>query len=43
MAKADIALNPKLDADWMRRHQQKRIPKLGKSEKHYIACALNSQ
>ena len=43
MAKKDIYLNLKIDADWMRRHQQKRIPTLGKNEKHYIVCALNSQ
>ena len=40
---ADIDLNPKIGADWMRRHEQKRIPTPGKNEKHYVAGALNSQ
>ncbi len=40
---ADIDLNPKIGADWMRCHQQKRIPTPGKNEKHYVAGALNSQ
>jgi transposase len=40
---ADIDLNPKIGADWMKRHQQKRIPTPGKNEKHYVAGALNSK
>lgn len=36
-------LNSKIGADWMQSHQQKRIPTLGKNEKHYVASALNSQ
>ncbi|MBQ1784380.1 MAG: IS630 family transposase [Gammaproteobacteria bacterium] len=37
---ADIDLNPRIGADWMRRSAQKRVPTPGQNRKHYVAGAL---
>lgn len=40
--KVDIHLNPKIDADWQKCGQQKRVVTPGQNEKYYVAGALHS-
>lgn len=39
----DIALNPKLGADWMPRGQQKKVVTPGQNTKHYLAGVLHAK